>query len=180
MNMLGTNIDDAFGTISLVNTSYQKNQELYSFSDLEIISSFDGEVRTIAVNSPDVVNGEVEGVFKIAEVGALFENAIGSLYTNYRPNTLTTNQWLEFDFDIYNKIVEVFIPDVQLEPTTSIRGRVESDESEFQLNFRSPKIEAFENFHYCKNTPHSYKMIIFNICKYIYLKMIKKICDNAI
>lgn len=145
MNMQGTTIDDAFGTIAFLNTSYQNQEDLYAFDDLEIVSSFEDDVRTIAINSPDVVSGEVEGVFKIRELGALFENAIGSLYTNYRPNTLTTNQWLEFDFDIYNKIVEVFVPEIELEPTTSIRGRVESDESEFQLNFRSPRIVAFNN-----------------------------------
>ncbi|APG59523.1 N-acetyl-gamma-glutamyl-phosphate reductase [Christiangramia salexigens] len=145
MNMKGTNIDNAFGEILLLNTSYKNQNELYYFDDLSINSSFDGPVRTITINSPDVINGKVSGVFKIREVGALIENSIGSIYTNYKARTITTNQYMEFDFDIYNQIVEVFYPEIELAPNTFIRGRVESDESEFKLTFRSPRIDIFNN-----------------------------------
>ncbi len=145
MNMKGTNVDNAFGDILLLNTSYKNQNDLYYFDDLNITSSFEGEVRTITINSPDVINGEVTGVFKVNEVGSLVENSIGSIYTNYKPKTITTNQYMEFDFDIYNQIVEVFFPEIELAPNTFIRGRVESDESEFRLTFKSPRIDVFDN-----------------------------------
>ncbi len=145
MNMKGTNIDNAFGNIMLLNTSYKNQNNLYYFDDLNISSTFEGQVRTITINSPDVINGEVSGIFKLNEVGALFENSIGSIYTNYKPRTITTNQYMEFDFDIYNQIVEVFYPEIELAPNTFIRGRVESDESEFRLTFKSPRIDIFNN-----------------------------------
>jgi hypothetical protein len=146
MNMQGNNLDDISGDILLANTTYQNQNDLYYFDDLRVTSRFDEEgIRTIAVNSPDVISGQVTGLFSISEVGALVGNSLGSIYTNYRPNTTTTNQYMEFDFDIYNKIVEVFYPEITLAPNTFIRGRIESDESEFRLTFRSPKIEAFGN-----------------------------------
>lgn len=146
MNMEGNDIDNVTGNILLLNTTYQNPRDLYYFDDLSVKSSFDEEgIRTIAVESPDVINGEITGNFKISEIDALVENSIGSIYTNYRPNTITSDQFIEFNFDIYNKIVEVFYPEVTLAPNTFIRGRVESDESEFRLTFRSPKIEAFGN-----------------------------------
>ncbi|MEG9326657.1 translocation/assembly module TamB domain-containing protein [Salinimicrobium catena] len=145
MNMRGTNLNDLAGNILLLHTSYENENDRYMFNDLSISSSFDGPLRTITVNSPDVINGSVEGVFDIKEVPALVENAVGSLYTNYRPNKITTDQYLSFNFDIYNKIVEVFFPQITLAPNTFIRGSVESDESEFRLAFKSPKIEAFNN-----------------------------------
>jgi len=145
MNMQGTNIDNAFGEILLRNTSYKNQNDLYYFEDLSVASTFEGPVRTITINSPDVINGEVVGIFRINEVGALIENSIGSIYTNYKPKTITTNQYIEFDLDIYNQIAEVFVPEIELAPNTFIRGRVESDESEFKLTFRSPRIDFFEN-----------------------------------
>jgi len=146
MNMRGNNLDNVYGNILLLNTSYQNQNDLYYFDDLRVTSSFNEEkVRTIAVNSPDVINGEVSGLFKVKEVVALIENSIGSIYTNYRANIITNDQYMEFNFDIYNKIVDVFFPEVTLAPNTFIRGRVESDESEFKLTFKSPKIEAFGN-----------------------------------
>ncbi|WP_245583364.1 translocation/assembly module TamB domain-containing protein [Salinimicrobium terrae] len=145
MNMEGTNLNNFEGEIYLLNTSYKNENDTYMFKDLEVTSDFDGPVRTIEVHSPDVINGTIEGIFDITEVPALIENAVGSLYTNYRPNKITTDQYLNFDFDIYNKIVEVFYPEIALAPNTFIRGSVESDESEFRLAFRSPQIEAFNN-----------------------------------
>jgi len=146
INMKGDNLDNLAGKVLLLNTSYQNENDLYYFDDLEVNSTFDSTgVRTIAVNSPDVINGKVTGKFKISEVGPLITNSIGSIYTNYRPRITTTDQYLEFDFDIYNKIVEVFYPEITLAPNTYVRGRVESDESEFKLTFKSPKIEAFGN-----------------------------------
>ncbi len=146
INMKGDNLDNLAGKILLLNTSYQNENDLYYFDDLEVNSTFDSTgVRTLAVNSPDVINGKVTGKFKISEVGPLITNSIGSIYTNYRPRITTTDQYMEFDFDIYNKIVEVFYPEITLAPNTYVRGRVESDESEFKLTFKSPKIEAFGN-----------------------------------
>lgn len=145
MNMRGTNVNDAVGEIMLLNTSYQNPNDLYFFDDFTISSEFNGNVRSLSVNSPDVISGEVRGVFDLYEVPALFENSLGSIYTNYEPSTITSNQFMEFDFEIYNKIVEVFFPDITLAPNTFIRGRVESDESEFRLSFRSPRIDAFDN-----------------------------------
>ncbi|HET8810713.1 MAG TPA: translocation/assembly module TamB domain-containing protein, partial [Flavobacteriaceae bacterium] len=146
MNMKGTNINDASGSILFTNTSYKNHRETYVFEELEITSTFDERnERTIEVNSPDVISGKVEGKFDLKEIPALFQNAIASLYTNYEPTTITTGQYLNFNFDIYNKIVEVFFPKIHFAPNTFIKGSVESNESEFNLTFKSPKIEAFGN-----------------------------------
>ena len=146
MDMRGTGIDDAFGKISFTDASYQNTNDTYDFKDFSINSSFDeNRVRTIEVNSPDIIEGSVTGIFDFAEVVPLFKNAIGSLYTNYQPQVTTEGQYMDFDFTLKNKIVEVFVPGIQFEPRTLIRGSVVSNDSEFKLTFKSPKIEAFGN-----------------------------------
>ena len=144
MNITGKNIDDAAGRIQFDNASFQNENELYEFTDFRVVSTFDdNNIRTIEINSPDIISGEMRGNFRMGDLGSLFRNAIGSLYTNYEPEVITTDQFMEFDFNIYSKIVEVLVPQVKLEPETFIRGKVVSDDSEFKLNFRSPQIEAF-------------------------------------
>lgn len=146
MNMKGTSINDAIGTILFKNTMYKNRRDTYLFEQLEITSSFNADnEHHIEINSPDVINGKVEGRFNVKEIPALFHNAIASLYTNYEPTVITTDQYLDFNFDIYNKIVEVFFPKIELAPNTFIKGSVESNNSEFELTFKSPKIEAFDN-----------------------------------
>ena len=143
MDMRGTNIDDTGGTILFTNASFENANDLYEFQDFLITSGFRRGIRTITINSPDIISGQVSGQFKIGDVKALFRNAIGSLYTNYEPTKITTAQFMDFDIKIYSKIVEILVPEIELEPDTFVRGSVVSDDSEFKLTFRSPKIKAF-------------------------------------
>jgi hypothetical protein len=47
-------------------TSYQNNKDTYNFDDFNIRSSFDEDrVRTINVNSPDIIEGEIVGKFQL-------------------------------------------------------------------------------------------------------------------
>lgn len=146
MDMQGTGVEDATGSIQFYNSSFQNDNDIYVFDDFRVTSSFKGPIRTIDINSPDIINGTATGNFKIAELGPLFRNAISSLYTNYEPEITTESQFINFDFEIYNKIVEVFVPKIRFEGGTEIRGSVVSDASEFKLNFISPEIEAYGIF----------------------------------
>ncbi len=146
MNMKGTGVNDAFGTISFKKGLYKNQNASYYFDDFEITSSFDKEnVRTITMNSPDIIEGSVAGVFRFENVYDLFRNSIGSLYTNFEATEITDNEFMEFNFKIYNKIVDIFFPEIQFAPNTFIKGKVESNDSEFKLTFKSPLIKAFDN-----------------------------------
>jgi hypothetical protein len=51
-------------------TSYQNNKDTYNFDDFNIRSSFDEDrVRTINVNSPDIIEGEIVGSFSLLNSG---------------------------------------------------------------------------------------------------------------
>ncbi len=147
MDMKGTGLNDAFGTISFAKTLYANQNAGYYFEDFDITSSFDEKrVRTITINSPDIIEGNVKGIFRFENVYDLFRNSIGSLYTNFEATEITDNEFMEFNFSIYNKIVDVFFPEIQFAPNTIIKGKVESNESEFKLTFKSPSITAFGNY----------------------------------
>ncbi|MCK7590901.1 translocation/assembly module TamB [Subsaxibacter sp. CAU 1640] len=146
MSMKGTNINDAYGTLNFRNTTYINQNEEYFFEDFDITSKFNDQVRTIDINSTDIIKGKVSGIFKFEDISKLVENSVGSIYTNYRPHTIKDEQYLDFDFTIYNKIIEVFVHDLELGPNTSIKGRIESNERGFKLAFKSPQIKLNEYF----------------------------------
>lgn len=146
MNMKGTSVDDAYGDITFQNTLYTNQNDEYYFKDFAISSSFDNSERTLYVNSPDIIEGTMKGKFRISNVAKLVENALGNIYTNYNPHLIDSNQYIDFNFKIYNKIAEVFYPDLKLGSNTFFRGRIESDAKEFNLTFKSPKISFAENF----------------------------------
>ena len=142
----GNSVDDLAGDLQLKNVSYQNSKNSYYFDDFEIISSFDSDkVRTIEVNSPDIITGQIVGKYKVNQLQKMVENALGSLYANYSPNKLDPGQFLNFDLTLHDKIVEVFVPDVKISENTKLKGRINGDEGKFIFDFSSPNIVAYEN-----------------------------------
>ena len=146
MNMNSSSFDDAYGRISFQNTVYRNENDTYYFDKFDISSRFEDEIRFVEFNSPDIIEGELKGRFLFKDIQKLFENSIGHIYTNYIPHKVETNQSIDFNFKIYNKIVEVFLPDIELGKNTYIRGRVESEEENFRLTFKSPQIKLLDYF----------------------------------
>ncbi|WP_232333099.1 translocation/assembly module TamB domain-containing protein [Mariniflexile maritimum] len=146
MNMNSSSIDDAYGKISFKNTSYKNQNDTYYFEKFDLTSRFENDVRFIEVNSPDIIEGELKGQFLFNDFRKLFENALGNIYTNYSPSKVKGNQTIDFNFKIYNKIVEVIYPEIELGKNTFLRGHIESDQKQFKLTFKSPKIKYHNYF----------------------------------
>jgi hypothetical protein len=142
----GKTIENLQGNVYIKKTSYQNGKDTYSFDDFNINSSFDQEqVRTITVNSPDIIQGEIIGKFQFGQLSNLVKNSLGSLYTNFKPNKVNKGQFLKFNFTIYNKIIEIFYPEISIGSNTFVKGNIKSDMQEFKLNFNSPQIIASAN-----------------------------------
>lgn len=146
MKVSGTNLDNLQGNIYIKETSFQNNKEKFNFDDFTINSSFDANrVRTITVNSPDIIDGKVVGKFQVNQLQKMVENSFGSLYTNYNPNKIKPEQFLKFDITINNKIVELFYPQVSIGTNTNFKGLINSDNDEFKLDFKAPNVKVFDN-----------------------------------
>ena len=142
----GNTLNDMAGTLQISRLSYQNSRDSYYFEDFFVASSFDEDnERTISVNSQDIIEGRVVGKFDVNQVPKIFENGLGSLYTNYSPHKVKKGQYLEYDFTIYNKIVGIVFPDISVSKDTRLHGRVNADKNEFVLAFNSPNIEAYKN-----------------------------------
>lgn len=144
VNVSGNSLDDLAGEIKISQTAYNNDKDNYLFDDFTISSTFDANnERTIAVNSPDIIEGQMVGKFRFKELLDILENAAGSLYANYLPNKVSKGQYVKFNFAVYNKIIDLFVPQIELGLNTSIRGSIDSDKNEFKMVFNSPNIKAF-------------------------------------
>jgi len=146
MDISGNSLDDLQGSVEFTDTSFQNNKDTYYFDNFSVKSSFDADrLRTITVDSPDIINGTIVGKFKVNQLRKMVENSLGSLYANYSPNKIPKGQFLKFDFKIYNKVIDVFYPGINIGTNTAFKGSINSDNDEFKFNFSSPKITAYEN-----------------------------------
>ena len=146
MNMKGKTIDDVVGDITFENTLYKNENDSYYFKDFAVTSKFNDEIREININSPEIVQGSLIGNFQFNNLLKLVENSVGSIYTNYDPHDLINDQFIDYDFKIYSKIAEVFIPDFKIGGNTTLKGHIETNAKAFKLKLKSPKIAYKENF----------------------------------
>ena len=144
-NVLGNSIDNVIGKISFKDAIYENEVDIYKFKNFDVFSSFKDSVRTITVDSKDIVSGKLTGKFKFKELPILAKNSFASIYTHYKPDVVTSGQFLNFNFKIYDKIIGVFYPEIKVAKNTFIKGKINSDKNKFELTFKSPKILAYQN-----------------------------------
>lgn len=146
VELSGNSLQNLHGNIYIKDAVYQNPKSTYIFDEITVNSSFDSErLRTITVNSTDVVNGKIVGKFQFDQLGKLVMNSVGSLYTNYKPYKVKKGQFLRFNFHVYNKVVDMLYPNIEIDSATVLRGRIDADKHEFKFRFNSKKITAAKN-----------------------------------
>ncbi|WP_299671699.1 translocation/assembly module TamB domain-containing protein [uncultured Polaribacter sp.] len=143
LDIQGNTFDDIIGKAIFRNVLYTNQKKEYTFKEFIVTSSIKDSVKTIDVDSKDIANGYITGKFSFSELPKVAQNALGSIYTNYQPYKVTPNQFLDFNFTVYNQIVSVFFPEISIDDNTKIKGKINSDKDLFRLNFTSPRIDAY-------------------------------------
>ncbi|WP_244248519.1 translocation/assembly module TamB domain-containing protein [Flavobacterium foetidum] len=142
----GNSIENLQGNIFIKDAVYQNPKSTYVFDEVTVNSNFDEDrLRTITINSKDVVDGRIVGKFQFAQLNKLVMNSVGSLYTNYKPYKVKKGQFLRFNFHVYDKVVEMLYPEINIDSSTVVRGKIDSDLKEFKFRFKSQKITAAKN-----------------------------------
>ncbi|SOS58307.1 conserved hypothetical protein [Tenacibaculum finnmarkense genomovar ulcerans] len=145
LNISGNTFDDIIGKATFKNVAYKNQKKEYLFENFEINSSVKDSIKTIEVNSKEIVTGVLRGKFSFEELIPITQNALGSVYTNYLPNKVAPNQFLEFDFTIYNQIIDVFLPNIAIAENTKLKGRINADKNALKLKFSSPEIDVYKS-----------------------------------
>lgn len=145
LDVEGNTLDDIVGVAVFKDVFYTNQKKEFSFKEFNVYSSIKDSIKRIDVTSEDIANGYLSGKFTFSEVPKVAQNALGSIYTNYEPYNVAPNQFLDFNFTIYNQIVTVFFPEIAIDDNTKIKGKIESNKDQLKLTFSSPRIDAYGN-----------------------------------
>lgn len=145
LDIEGNTFDDIVGNATFNNVFYTNQKKEYSFKEFKVTSFLKDSIKRIEVASKDIANGYLTGKFTFDEVVKVSQNALGSIYANYKPYKVEPNQFLDFNFTIFNQIVEVFFPEVSIDDNTKIKGLIKSTKNQLKLTLSSPRIDAYDN-----------------------------------
>jgi hypothetical protein len=143
LDVAGNTFEDIIANATFNNVYYTNHEKEFCFEQFRVSSSIKEDVKRIEVVSKDIANGYLSGKFTFSELLPVAQNALGSIYTNYKPYKVAENQFLDFNFTLYNQIVKVFFPEINIHDKTKIKGKVTSNKQQLKLNITSPRIEAF-------------------------------------
>lgn len=148
-DIVGNTFDDIVGITTFNNVEYTNQKNTYKFKKFIVTSTVKEGIKTIDINrntdENDIAQGYIKGVFNFSELLPIAQNALGSIYANYVPIKVTKNQFVEFDINLYNQIVDVFFPKIFIDKNTRLRGRINANTDALKLTFTSPKIIAYGN-----------------------------------
>ncbi|MFT6959742.1 MAG: hypothetical protein ACJA17_000836 [Polaribacter sp.] len=143
LDMEGNTFDDILGTAVFKDVLYTNKEKEYSFKEFTVRSSIKDSIKTLDVSSKDIAKGYIKGKFSFSEFPKVAQNALGSMYANYKPYKVAPNQFLDFKFTVYNQIVNMFFPKISIDDKTIIKGKINSDKDLFRLHFKTPRMEAY-------------------------------------
>jgi len=145
LDIIGSSIEDIVGKVVFKNVSYTNQTRDFALKNFIIFSSLRDSVRTIVVDSEDIIKGDLTGKFMFKEVGAIVQNALFQTSTNYIPIPVTKNQYLDFNCTIHNQIVEMLLPQIDIGSNTKIKASIDANQNKLKVNISSPKIVAYGN-----------------------------------
>jgi len=134
----GTNVDDALGIASFYDINYRNQDGSYSFENFDVTTSMDGDERTLRVNSPEIITGQITGQFKLSELKKLAHNSLTHIYNLGDEYEVSPNQSMDFDFVVYNKIAKIMSTYLNIGNNGKLSGHLESDSQEFNANVLAP------------------------------------------
>jgi hypothetical protein len=143
LDIAGNTFDDITGIANFKNVRYTNQKKEHRFEEFTVTSSLKDSLKIIDVASKDIAQGFIKGKFSFSELPRVAQNALGSIYTNYKPYKVEPKQYLDFNFTVYNQIINVFFPKVFIDDKTRIKGKINADKDLFRLSFNSPRIDAF-------------------------------------
>ncbi|MDA8596395.1 translocation/assembly module TamB [Flavobacteriaceae bacterium] len=146
VDIVGNDFDNIIGAARFKELTYVNNQGDYSFENFDIMSSNQQGIKNLTINSNDIINGYLKGNFKFNDLPNLIKNVVGSQFTNFKDHEIEAGQHLEFRFDIYSKIIEVFFPRIKFSPNTFIAGEIDSRDSLLKFDYQAPELLIDEHY----------------------------------
>ncbi len=145
INVEGNSFENLVGSVKFTNSFYKSSFDEYTFKDFEVSSTLQDSTRTITIDSPDIIDGKMEGHYYFRDLPDLVLNTLGSKYSNFKPYKVTKGQYLDFTFNIHSQIIEVFFPKIKIAPKTTLKGQLDEGKNLIKLSLDSPSLNIYDN-----------------------------------
>jgi len=132
------NYDKWAGTIKVTNSTYENSNNYYFFQDILIASDGMDTNRTLSINS-NILDGKLEGNYTLKGVADVFQYHTGKYFSLVKKVKPPEKENFSFELSVKNTLVvsEILIPELDIEPGSSIKGRYLSEGQQLDIDIIS-------------------------------------------
>ena len=136
----GSTADDFIGDLFVESGKLTNDNESFSFSRFTVQSRLNDGVRFVNLRSEDILDGLMYGKFSFPQIPTIFKNALGSYFSNYAPQAVSDNQFVNFNFNVRGKIASALIPGLELNNNTFVQGQLDGNRNSILLQIEAPEL----------------------------------------
>lgn len=149
VDLSGDKLDDIVGSISLYNTAYYQDKEIYVADKLHFVSENNSGVKSLSLNS-DFADGWIKGKFTTEDIASAFNKTVEQFLPSFKEKEFRKvkkeekAQLQNFTYSISLKdtkgITDIFFPEISIEQGTTLAGKYDSEKNDFSVKGHSPEI----------------------------------------
>ncbi len=150
-NIKGTNVDDLEGNINISSASLENEIETVKFNPISVIRESINNIQFLKIENTDCIAGDINGDFKISELGALFQSTFHQAYPFLPKKNVSKKQNINFKLIIHEKLINALYPNFSISENITLTGIINSNKSSSKLVLDTPlmkyKETQFEKLH---------------------------------
>jgi hypothetical protein len=151
-NIKGTSIDDLKGNINISSASLENEIQTVKFNPISIVRNSINNIQFLKIENTDCISGDVNGVFKISELGALFQSAFYQVYPFLPKKKLPKKQNIDFKIIIQEKLIDALYTNFSISENITLNGIINSNKSTVKFALDTPLMRykeiQFEKMHF--------------------------------
>ena len=153
VNFIGKSLDNIIGTLVFTESTIEtKNNTSYTFHNINIDSKYNGEGKSLTLES-DIIECGINGEYKLSTISSAVKSVVKRYLPSYNLGKISKYDEQDFKFYIVvnnaKPITDLLFPELSISKKASLRGHLNTNENILQvsggLDFLKYDYLKFEN-----------------------------------
>ena len=137
-NLNDMNLDASVQQLELISGTQK-----YAIPTAKVKAYFEGGERIVFVDAPGTVKGKITGKFNLNDLQGMVQNGLEKVLITPSPRMHYRGQRFNLDFEIYQGLINYFLPDLNISGGSTIHGAYNGDTNNLQLDLMAPYVKYF-------------------------------------
>lgn len=135
------------GQIKIDDVTFRKGAKVHAFNQFVLTSSNEGQTTSNAIKS-DILEGKIEGRYKLLEVHKPILKALASVNSNFPYSETVEDANFKFNLELKKPdiVTDLLMPGLRIASHTTLHGKVNTVKNQLNIEVESPGLDIFGTY----------------------------------